>query len=423
MAADREVYRLGVQTSERTRAGFWHTGRLTPRQVDWLMVGAATLLSLPAFPRLVQQGVGSTRFAIAVALVPFGTLPLLWRRSHPAATLVALSAAFCVSAAFGAIDPSAPGLLFGVGSAALYGDKRTRLAAAALGILVLASAFGLVLATGNARALGYLAGPAFGVGLAWVIGDRMRNRRAYLAELEDRASSLEREREADAAHAAEEERMRIARELHDVVAHNVSVIAVQAGASRMAPDESRDDLAATLSLIEGTARSTLAELRAVLSVLRHEENSPPSRTPQPTMTRLDQLVEHAKGSGARIQVRVEGDVRTLPSAIDLSAYRIVQEALTNVLKHAPGATVEVRVHHGARDLLVAVRDDGPGGRANGSRGHGIIGMRERAALVGGTLDVGPAPGGGFQVEARLPIPKELETTEPAPALPFAPDLS
>jgi len=394
-------YGEAMKPADAPGAGLWPAARLTPRQVDWVMVGAALALSLPA---LVHAGlVGNKPVAIGLATLPFGTLPLLWRRSHPGPVLAILAAAFAVPAIFGNAEPNSVGLLFGVGFASRYGDGRVRhvVGAAAVGALLLA--FAIMLVTGEVRTLGHLTGMAFGSGVAWVVGDRARTRHAYLAQLEERAARLEREREDHARRAAEAERNRIARELHDVVAHNVSVIAVQAGAARIASRDRPGQVTETLGLIERTARSTLAEVRTVLGILRKADHEGPGRWPQPTLAQLDALVTRAREAGLRLEVRVEGNLDALPAMVDLSAYRIVQEALTNVMKHAPGARVHLFVNRTDRAIDLVVVDDGPGAPPNPSGGQGLIGMRERAALVSGHLTVGPALGGGFRVQAQLPV--------------------
>jgi signal transduction histidine kinase len=365
------------------------------------VVGVALALSLPALAHAAI--VGNKPVAIGLATLPLGTVPLLWRRSHPGPVLAVLAVAFAVPAILGNAEPNSVGLLFGVGSAARYGDRRVRLVAgtAALGALLVA--FGIVLATGQAHTLGRLAITAFGSGVAWVLGDRARTRQAYLAQLEERAARLEREREDHARRAADAERNRIARELHDVVAHNVSVIAVQAGAARLTSRDSPAQATETLGVIERTARATLAELRALLGMLRRADEEGLGREPQPTLAQLDALVARAREAGLRIEVRVEGSLAALPATVDLSAYRIVQEALTNVMKHAPGARVHLLVRRTDWAVDLVVVDDGPGPTPSPSRGQGLIGMRERASLVGGNLTAGPALGGGFRVEARLPL--------------------
>ena len=393
-------YGEAMKPADAPGAGLW-AGRLTPRQADWVVVGAVLTLSLPA---LVHAGLSGNRpVAIGLATLPFGTLPLLWRRSHPGPVLAILAVAFAVPAIFGNAEPNSVGLLFGVGSAARYGDGRLRhvTGTAALGALLVA--FAIMLVTGEVRTLGHLTGMAFGSGVAWVVGDRARTRHAYLAQLEERANRLEREREDHARRAAEAERNRIARELHDVVAHNVSVIAVQAGAARIASRDRPGQAAETLALIERTARSTLAEVRTVLGILRRADHEGPGRGPQPTLAQLDALLTRAREAGLNLEVRVQGNLDALPAMVDLSAYRIVQEALTNVMKHAAGARVHVLVNRTDRAIDMVVVDDGPGAPPNPSGGQGLIGMRERAALVGGQLTAGPALGGGFRVQAQLPV--------------------
>jgi signal transduction histidine kinase len=366
-----------------------------------MVMGAALALSLPALRHAALDG--TTPAAVSLATLPLGTVPLLWRRTHPGPVLAVLAVAFALPALLGNAGPNSVGLLIGVGSAALYGDRRVRLVAglAALGGLLVASA--VVLATGEAGTLGHLAGIAFGSGVAWVLGDRARTRRAYLDQLEERAARLEREQQDHAHRAAEAERNRIARELHDVVAHNVSVIAVQAGAARSASQQPPTQATETLGLIERTARTTLAELRTLLGVLRRADHEGPGRAPQPTLAQLEALVTRAREAGLSIEVRTEGSLEELPALVDLAAYRIVQEAVTNVMKHAPGAHVHLLVRRTDRAIHVVVVDDGPGAGPDLSGGQGLIGMRERAALVGGNLTTGPALGGGFRVHAQLPV--------------------
>ncbi|MEW6059413.1 MAG: sensor histidine kinase [Actinomycetota bacterium] len=400
-----------MESESPQRAGFWLAGRFTPRQIDWIVVGAALLLSGPPLAHAALRAHESV--VVALAALPFGTIPLLWRRGHPGPVLAVVCAAFAVSALSITREAIGAGVLFGVFAAALYGDRLARIVVGALSVGAMAAAFTTVVVTGEPGNLGHLAGTAFGSGAAWVFGDRTRVHRAYLAQLEERAARLEREREEHARQAADEERGRIARELHDVVAHNVSVIAVQAGAARATSNGDPEQATQAFGLIERTARSTLSELRTLLGVLRKQEHEPPALGPQPTLARLDALVIRGREAGLRVEARVEGEVGDLPAVVDLSAYRIVQEALTNAIKHAPGAKVELLVRRGARDLDIVVTDDGPGvperaadGQGMPERaadGQGIIGMRERAALVGGELHAGPSPTGGFRVEAHLPV--------------------
>ncbi|WP_328449752.1 sensor histidine kinase [Streptomyces sp. NBC_00386] len=248
--------------------------------------------------------------------------------------------------------------------------------------------------------------------LAWVLGDSIRTRRAYFAQLEERAARLEKEREAQAKVAVAAERARIARELHDVVAHNVSVMVVQADGAAYVMDTAPDQARKALETISGTGRQALAEMRRLLGVLRtgeHQEGG--EYVPQPDVEQLDDLIEQCRTSGLPVDFKVEGTPRPLPSGVELTAYRIVQEALTNTRKHGgPNAGASVRLVYFDDGLGLLVEDDGKGaphelyeeGGADG-QGHGLIGMRERVGMVGGTLDAGPRPGGGFRISALLPL--------------------
>ncbi|MEU1197360.1 sensor histidine kinase [Streptomyces sp. NPDC005813] len=248
--------------------------------------------------------------------------------------------------------------------------------------------------------------------LAWVLGDSLRTRRAYLAQLEERAARLEKEREAQSKVAVAAERARIARELHDVVAHNVSVMVVQADGAAYVMDTAPDQAKKALETISGTGRQALAEMRRLLGVLRtgeHQESG--EYVPQPDVEQLDDLIEQCRTAGLPVDFKVEGTPRPLPSGVELTAYRIVQEALTNTRKHGgPNTGASVRLVYFDDGLGLLVEDDGKGaphelyeeGGADG-QGHGLIGMRERVGMVGGTLDAGPRPGGGFRISALLPL--------------------
>jgi signal transduction histidine kinase len=230
---------------------------------------------------------------------------------------------------------------------------------------------------------------AVGVGV-WALGDAARNRRAAIDEAARRAVG--------------EEQARIARELHDVIAHSVSMIVVQAAAADNVFDSRPDQARAALRSIERAGRDALGELRRLLSAVRPGVEPEPTG-PQPGLDRLDELAEPLRAGGLRVVVRREGPATQLPAGVDLSAYRIVQEALTNTVRHARATRAEVTVRYGSDAVEVDVRDDGrasPGSAANGG-GHGLAGMRERASLLGGTLEAGPLPGGGYRVHARLPL--------------------
>ncbi|MBN0048088.1 sensor histidine kinase [Streptomyces actuosus] len=248
--------------------------------------------------------------------------------------------------------------------------------------------------------------------LAWVLGDSIRTRRAYYAQLEERATRLEKEREAQAKVAVAAERARIARELHDVVAHNVSVMVVQADGAAYVLDAAPDQAKKALETISSTGRQALAEMRRLLGVLRTGEHQEAGEyVPQPGVEQIEDLVEQCRGSGLPVDFKVEGTARPLPSGVELTAYRIVQEALTNTRKHGgANAGASVRLVYFDDGLGLLVEDDGKGaphelyeeGGFDG-QGHGLIGMRERVGMVGGTLDAGPRPGGGFRISALLPL--------------------
>ncbi|MEV4880860.1 sensor histidine kinase [Streptomyces cyaneofuscatus] len=248
--------------------------------------------------------------------------------------------------------------------------------------------------------------------LAWVMGDSLRTRRAYFSQLEERAARLEREREAQSKVAVAAERARIARELHDVVAHNVSVMVVQADGAAYVMDAAPDQARQALETISSTGRQALAEMRRLLGVLRTGDTRESGEyVPQPDVEQIEDLVDQVRRTGLAVDFKVEGTARPLPSGVELTAYRIVQEALTNTRKHGgPDVGASVRLVYFDDGLGLLVEDDGRGaahelyedGGADGA-GHGMIGMRERVGMVGGTLDAGPRPGGGFRISALLPL--------------------
>jgi len=326
------------------------------------------------------------------ALVLIEALPLWWRRRFPVAVLAVV---VCAEVARWALqlsnEPSGVGLVFAVYAVSVYGRTAARLVVAAVAIAIIALAITLLLL--GQFSLSRTLIPAGSTSLvAWVIGDYMRSRRQFFVELVSRNQAA---REL----AAEEERLRIARELHDVVAHNVSVIAIQAGAARVSGASSPQ----ALQLIETTARDTLAELNRLLGVLRKQADAP--LAPQPGLEQVDALLKAARDAGLAATLKVSGDRRALAAAVDLSAYRIVQEAITNVLKHANASRVEVILDYQRNALALTISDNGSGATAavGASTGHGLIGMRERIEVFGGELGTDSSSLGGFTVRARLPI--------------------
>jgi signal transduction histidine kinase len=236
---------------------------------------------------------------------------------------------------------------------------------------------------------------------AFFFGTAMQSRRLYMEQAEERAALLERERDEQARRAVADERLRIAQELHDVVAHSMGVIAVQAGVGAHVIDTDPAEAKRSLDAISTTSRSTLTEIRRLLGVLRADEHG--GYQPAPGLGDLDRLVADVEGAGLPVVVHVDGARLDVPPGVDLTAYRIVQEALTNALKHAGRASAVVTVAYEPGAVRVEVVDDGRGvnGRAIGG-GHGLVGMRERVGVYGGSLEAGPVTGGGFRVRARLP---------------------
>jgi signal transduction histidine kinase len=236
---------------------------------------------------------------------------------------------------------------------------------------------------------------------AEALGDSRRQRGQAIAERDEtRQAMVDTLRDQ----AAMGERARIARDLHDVVAHHVSAIAVQAETARLTTEGLPEEGRAHFESIGQTARDALSEMRRLLGVLREDTNGKAERDPQPGLVRLNELVDTARAAGSEVRLTVQGQVAQLPPGVDLCAYRILQEALTNARRHAPGAPVDVELEYGTDTLRLRVRDHGPGPADGAAEGLGLLGMRERAIMVGGALTAGAAEGGGFAVDARLPLP-------------------
>jgi signal transduction histidine kinase len=365
-------------------------------------VGTAFFVSEP-----MPSGLPRGTLALGYGLMLLHTLPLAARRRFPLAVLVTSVASGLVFAALGLLPPDhlGPAILVAVYSVASYGGRWVSLAGLAVAGLGLAA---VRLPRARFEAPPARVGYALIFAAAWLLGYFAHNYRAYAARLEERTAELERAREALARRAVAEERLRLARELHDVVAHSMSVIAVQSGVGAHVADSQPEEVGKVLAAIETTSRSALTELRRLLGVLRQDGEPPGSLAPVPGLADLDSLLAEVANAGLAVKLRVEGTPSPLPAGVDLSAYRIVQEALTNVVKHAGTARAQVTIRYRDRDLTVEVTDDGRGvgavaGDGRVGTGHGLIGMRERVAAFGGDLEVGPRPGGGFRVAARLPL--------------------
>jgi signal transduction histidine kinase len=332
--------------------------------------------------------------AVSYVLLVVGSAPLALRRRWPIAVLATVGVS---SIALSSVD-HAFDLTFAVVlasyTAAAHVD-RDRFVRLAVPISIATAVASLVLAYAGTNWVEVLIGTTFAVGLPMLFGRIGFNRRRRIAVERDRA----------ARDAVAEERSRIARELHDVVAHAMSVMVVQAGAARRVLEDDPEAARAAIGRIESTGRDGMVEMRRLVAILK-DEGADSELAPQPGLAQLEGLVETVRGAGVPVEVIVRGTPRTLPSGLDLIAYRVVQEALTNVIKH--GGRASARVGFGWRDdvLDIEVADDGRGGPVSDGPGHGLIGMRERVALYGGSLETAPRPGGGFLLRVRLPLLEE-----------------
>jgi signal transduction histidine kinase len=251
-------------------------------------------------------------------------------------------------------------------------------------------------------------GNVMGLSAAWLIGWFVYRRQEYVRVLEARTAELQEAREELARTAVTEERLRIARELHDIVAHSLSMIAVQSGVGAHVIDSKPEEAKAALANVERASRDALTEMRALLGMLRNE-NGDVSRAPLPGLAELPGLIEKVGRAGPHVDLRLRGEERPLPSGLDLTAYRVIQESLTNVVRHANAERARVSIEYGENSLVIEVVDDGVSAQGRSSNGGlGIEGMRERVAAFGGSLETGPLAEGGFRVRAELPVPEVTE---------------
>jgi signal transduction histidine kinase len=332
------------------------------------------------------------RDAVAFVLILAATLPYYLRRRAPVAVLVVTATSVAVLMLRGYKEGALPlALLVGAYTVAAYRPARQVLAAAALMATLL-----VLLFVGDTPGFGAgeLVSTAVAFGTSMLIGWTMQSRR-------QRIEAFEGEQREAALRAAADERLRIAQELHDVVAHSLGVIAVQAGVGMKVIDSDITEARRSFENISHTSRSSLAEIRRLLGMVRNAEGTP-TYTPAPRLADLPRLAQEIAGAGLAVDVNVEGDIDSVPPGVGLAAYRIVQEALTNTLRHAGAHRATVRLDSTSGRLLIEVTDDGRGPNGRRAGGHGLLGMRERVAVYGGSLEAGLRPGGGFGVVARLP---------------------
>ncbi|UPK74700.1 histidine kinase [Nocardioidaceae bacterium SCSIO 66511] len=377
--------------------------RAHPLVVDVVLGG---VLMMPS----AAVGMVTGNLVYALDIVMFSAI--MFRRTAPTASFAVLSLALLIQAI--GLDTAQWGdFAFPIGlySIAAYGPtwaRWTGLGVGFLGAALAVDSWGIDQGGGGGSGvLAFVALSAI-VLFSWTFGDRMRTRRAYVAGLEDRAVQLEREAEQRAQIAAAAERARIAREMHDVVAHSLSVIVVQADGALFAARKRPEVAAETLSTISATGRESLTEMRRLIGLLRGDEQGGRELAPMPSGADLPSLVAQVSGSGLDVSLQVDGDLTRLGSGAGLTVYRVVQEALTNTLKHAgPEVRATVEVSFDGDDVRVLIEDDGRGAAtSDDGHGHGIAGMRERIAVHDGTIDAGPRAGGGFRVDARIPLGDE-----------------
>jgi signal transduction histidine kinase len=374
------------------------------RGTDAFLAGVILAASLVEIEAGSAEWSASVAVEVVVALVC--AVPLVWRRSHPIVVAVVVAAG--VLAAGAVVAPvQGPFEVFVAYVVALYSVGVHSEKQPGLRVLAAVSVSGAlcwlaVSRLGDGADYGdWFPGIVWGV-FAWGVGRVIRRYNERMLTLHRLTVELEAERDARAREAVTVERARIARELHDVVAHNISVMGVQAAAASRIMTGDEPEVRAALLAIETTGRETVDEMRRMLGILRRSEDEL-ALTPQPSLRDLDALVAQVRAAGLDVEARVEGEPRPLPAGLDLSAYRIVQEALTNALKHAAPARVEVVVRYADDAVVIEVSDDGAGGSGARGTGNGLVGMRERVALFGGEFRAGKRVEGGWALHATLPV--------------------
>lgn len=370
-----------MNVAERIRAVRGLRAAHRPVLFDIALAAAATVVEVGL---LFNDGTEAVPLPIAVTVL---TGAMLLARRRFGVTVIAVTVASAAALTAAGYSPGGALPVVALWSLAETRDRRVSLA-----VLAPVAVF---------LEVDSVSSPPVSIG-AWMLGAYMQTRRRYVRAVEERAATLEREREQLDLIAAQRERGAIARELHDIVAHSVTVILIGVRGARDVLETEPRVAAETLERVETSAEQSLAELRRILVLLRGQD--PAETRPQPSLADLDELVAGYRAAGLPVRLEIAGERLGLPSGVELSAYRIIEEALTNALKHAGATTVTVELSYGGADLEVRVHDDGTGtGEPPGPGGHGLVGMRERAAVLGGELEAGPAPGGGFRVAARLPI--------------------
>ena len=366
-----------------------------------LVAGIGVSIAVAVADQHTKNGPDGPLWFDVLASVAF-LVPFFFRRRYPfgapAAVGVLIAAISFVDS--GLINDEFVAFLSGITAAFMFGMLRGPDAGSA-GAAILVGVIAVV-AHNQGDHPGDFVLPLVVFGIAWIVGFGLGQKLHEADEAKERADRLEREREEQARLAVAEERARIARELHDIVGHSVSVMTVQAAGVRslLKPEQEREREA--LLIIEQTGREALAEMRRMVDVLRRPEEAP-ALAPQPSLGHVDKLVSQAREAGLPVELRIEGDPVQLSAGVDLTAYRLVQEGLTNAIKHARAGHAEVVVRYSNRNVELTVSDDGSGDGDGEKGGNGLVGMRERVSVYGGELDAGPRPEGGYRLHATLPL--------------------
>jgi signal transduction histidine kinase len=372
--------------------------RLPPLLEGALAVGVAALLVVGTYFASLHDPAPHRPFDVwAAGLLVVAGIALVFRRRYPVAVLLTVFGATLAYFALGYTDgPIWIALVVAYLAAIMAGHRLLTAIVAVIGY-ALFPWFDYLLRDGAAPSFSGLAGLAAWLLLLFGAGEWIRLRR-------ERAAEAVRIREGEVMRRASEERLRIAQELHDALGHHLSLINVQAGVALHVNEQLPDEVREALSAIKQASKEGLTELRSVLDILRQDGERAP-RSPMSTLDRVQELIGQARAAGLNVDLTTEGAARPLPFGVDVAAFRILQEALTNVARHAGRASAAVRIEYGDRELVVQVDDDGRGTvSANGDGGgKGIVGMRERASALGGRLEAGPRPEGGYRVRARLPL--------------------
>jgi signal transduction histidine kinase len=384
-----------------TRNRLWELAR--EYWFDALVFGALAWWLADAIVHLHDKGSAQGPLWFDVLAVLAATTPFLARRRYPVGVLVACALAVAVASSVdsGLVKGPFVSFLVGLTICFRFGMRPWRLQSIA-GLAFVIGVAALVEFNAPEGKAGDFIWDAITFTVAWVIGFAVGEKYREVDEAKERADLAEREREERARRAVADERTRIARELHDVVGHSVSVMTVQASAVRRVLELDQEQVSEALQVVEQTGREALAEMRRMVGVLRHAEEAP-ALAPQPSLGEIERLVQHARDRGLPVELSIEGEPVDLPTGIDLTAYRLVQEGLTNAIKHAHAQQAEVVIRYEDGHVELTVSDDGSGGGDGGGSGHGLVGMRERVTVYGGELEAGPRPEGGFRLRARLPV--------------------